>query len=351
MRITRLRLANWRSFKNVDIALADRVLVFGPNASGKSNLLDAVRFLRDLTIPTGGLQYAVSRREGVSRLRFLNTRNNNRRRVMVAVAVGDGEDPAQWEYEIHFAREKSGVRPVVISEIVRHFGTEVYDNTAAADSDPELATQTALEQVSVNRDFRDLVEFFAGVEYLHLVPQIVRDATRGGIDAHDPYGGSLLLEVGTAPKKDYERRRRVMQEALRLAVPQFESLERFQDPAGSWHLRAQYRSAGALVERLLGASLVSETLLVRTRCEPSSHGCLLTTTESGSTSPLRRWSPTRRRRSVRSASSSLRVGAHGLGGFATRWCRGMVRERRSAPATRTACTSSHGTAGIQSQQR
>lgn len=205
----------------------------------------------------------MSRREGVSRLRFLNTRNNNRGRVMVAVAVGDGEDPAQWEYEIHFAREKSGVRPVVISEIVRHFGTEVYDNTAAVDSDPELATQTALEQVSVNRDFRDLVEFFAGIEYLHLVPQIVRDATRGGIDAHDPYGGSLLLEVGTAPKKDYERRRRVMQEALRLAVPQFESLERFQDPAGSWHLRAQYRSAGALVERLLGASLVSETLLVR----------------------------------------------------------------------------------------
>lgn len=32
MRITRLRLANWRNFKNVDIALADRVLVFGPNA-------------------------------------------------------------------------------------------------------------------------------------------------------------------------------------------------------------------------------------------------------------------------------------------------------------------------------
>jgi hypothetical protein len=243
MRITRLRLANWRNFRNVDVDLAERALLFGPNASGKSNLLDGVRFLRDLTTAPGGLQFAVALRGGVSRLRFLNARQNNSGRVMIGVSVGDDEDPAAWDYELHFTREKRGTRPVVIAEIVRQSGTVIYDNRVdAPPGDPELATQTALEQVSLNTRFRPLAEFFSGVEYLHLVPQIVRDPSRGGSAIHDPFGGTFLLEVGMCPKKDYERRRRVMESALKLAVPQFESIDRVQDPSGAWHLQARYRN-------------------------------------------------------------------------------------------------------------
>ena len=49
MIITRLRLANWRNFTEVDVALRERAFIIGPNASGKSNLLDAIRFLRDVS--------------------------------------------------------------------------------------------------------------------------------------------------------------------------------------------------------------------------------------------------------------------------------------------------------------
>ena len=45
MRFTRFHLANWRNFGHVDIELARRIFVVGPNASGKSNFLDAFRFL------------------------------------------------------------------------------------------------------------------------------------------------------------------------------------------------------------------------------------------------------------------------------------------------------------------
>ena len=243
MRVTQLRLANWRNFKNVDVNLADRVLLFGPNASGKSNLLDSIRFLRDLTTSPGGLQYAVSLRGGVSRLRFLNARHNNKSRAMVAVAVGDDTNPKLWEYELHFTREKGGGgRPVVVSETVRRDGRTVYPRRAAKSTDPELATQTALEQVSLNRDFRELAEFLSGVEYLHLVPQIVRDPARWGPLPHDPFGGTFLAEVGQCPKKDYERRRRIMESALKLAVPQFESINRVQDAGGTWHLEARYKN-------------------------------------------------------------------------------------------------------------
>ena len=109
MRITHLRLANWRNFKRVDVDFAQRTLLFGPNAAGKSNLLDAVRFLRDLTTAPGGLQHAVELRGGVSRLRFLNARNHNKGRVLISITVGDDDEPEAWEYELQFGLQKGAV--------------------------------------------------------------------------------------------------------------------------------------------------------------------------------------------------------------------------------------------------
>ena len=54
MRFTRLKLENWRNFLTVDVQLQRRVFLVGPNASGKSNVLDALRFLRDIADPQGG---------------------------------------------------------------------------------------------------------------------------------------------------------------------------------------------------------------------------------------------------------------------------------------------------------
>ena len=54
MMIKRIQLKNWRNFKKVEVKLRDRVYCIGPNASGKSNLLDVLRFLRDVAKPEGG---------------------------------------------------------------------------------------------------------------------------------------------------------------------------------------------------------------------------------------------------------------------------------------------------------
>ena len=75
--MTRLKLKNWRNFKQIDIALRDRVYLIGPNASGKSNLLDVFRFLRDIAKPSGGgLQKAVKDRQGITKLRCLQARTD-----------------------------------------------------------------------------------------------------------------------------------------------------------------------------------------------------------------------------------------------------------------------------------
>jgi predicted ATPase len=48
--LTRLRFKNWRSLRDVEIdELTPLTVLIGANASGKTNILDALRFLRDMT--------------------------------------------------------------------------------------------------------------------------------------------------------------------------------------------------------------------------------------------------------------------------------------------------------------
>jgi predicted ATP-binding protein involved in virulence len=68
MRSTRRRLRNWRNFSAVDVPLSRRIFVVGPNAVGKSNLLDVFRFLRHPTLEGGGLALPANAHRGLSHL-------------------------------------------------------------------------------------------------------------------------------------------------------------------------------------------------------------------------------------------------------------------------------------------
>lgn len=161
MRINRLGLKNWRNFKSADIAVNDRLVIVGPNASGKSNLLDALRFLRDVAGIGGGLQQAVKTRGGIGHVRCLAARNYNK--GIVALEIGlTAAGGVQWHYELHFNAESRGHhRPIVSQEIVKRDDEVVLNRPDRDDKeDPELLTQTALEQVRSNRDFRVVADFF-----------------------------------------------------------------------------------------------------------------------------------------------------------------------------------------------
>ena len=155
--------------------MQDRMFVIGPNASGKSNLLDALRFLRQVASPGGGFQDAVMTRGGMSRVRCLAARNFNQGHATMGVTIGDDERPARWSYEITFTAESRGRhRPILRSETVERDGETVLRRPTAEDTDdPERMTQTHLEQVNANRDFRQIVEYLGSIRYLHLVPQLI----------------------------------------------------------------------------------------------------------------------------------------------------------------------------------
>jgi predicted ATPase len=65
--IDRIRIQNFKSLRNLDVKLGLTNVLIGPNMSGKSNFIDAFRFLRDLLVPSGsaqGLANAMMKRNG-----------------------------------------------------------------------------------------------------------------------------------------------------------------------------------------------------------------------------------------------------------------------------------------------
>lgn len=241
MRIAHLTLRNWRTFKNLDIPVGQRLVVIGPNASGKSNLLDSIRFLRDLAVPGGGLQDAVRSRGGLSRIRCLFARNNHHGWVGISVVIGD-DNGEEWTYSISFRSERHGLHRAVVAEETVLRGAEVLlKRPDAFDvADTERLTQTAIEQISANKDFRVVADFFAETRYLHLVPQVIRDATRAGDLVDDPFGGDFIARMNRVAPKTRDAWLRQVTAALQIAVPQFSSLEVTVDASGRPHLESRY---------------------------------------------------------------------------------------------------------------
>ena len=48
MKLTHIAITNWRNFAHIEFDLSSRLFVVGPNSSGKTNLLGALRFLGDV---------------------------------------------------------------------------------------------------------------------------------------------------------------------------------------------------------------------------------------------------------------------------------------------------------------
>ena len=244
MFITRLKLKNWRNFRALDVPLRDVSYLLGPNASGKSNLLDAFRFLRDISKPRGGgLQTAVSDRDGITKVRCLHARRDPEVLIEVELA-GNAAGTARWRYALGFKPEGKGAQRILLShEKVWRDGKLLLDRPNSDDQkDAALLTQTHLEQIQANGQFRELVDFFGGITYLHLVPQLLKFADKiGGRRLEDdPFGQGFLERVAKTPERTRAARLSKIGLALKLAVPQFKELRFVKDDLGHPHLEALY---------------------------------------------------------------------------------------------------------------
>lgn len=249
MRISHLRLKNWRNFKSVDVNFENRMFIIGPNASGKSNFLDVFRFLRDIAKPSGGgLLKAVKERGGMPKLRCLAARSDPEISIYVKFEDNpkkNSDKPVEWEYSLSFKAESRGKRRILISkEVVKKNNEKIVKRPNSEDiKDNERLTQTFLEQVNANSEFRDIVEYFQSITYLHLVPQLLKNSMSSVNDGsgNDPFGLSFLERIAKTLEKTQKIRLGKIEKALQVAVPQLKELKFVRDKiTGKPHLEARY---------------------------------------------------------------------------------------------------------------
>lgn len=248
MIISRLYLRNWRNFPRIDVQVGQRIFLVGPNAAGKSNLLDAVRFLHDIATPgRGGLQQAIAERGGLSKIRCLAARQSPD--VGLEIDLSDDiKSPPLWKYALGIKQNPRGDRrPFLAYEKVWKSDKILLDrpNEIPEDKDDPLRlTQTHLENVNSNAEFRAVADFLESVLYVHLVPQLLRHPREfSGPDIPgDPFGRNFLERIAKVPDRTRQSRLNKINKALRTAVPQLKDLTYVIDTeeGGIPHLEAAY---------------------------------------------------------------------------------------------------------------
>ena len=244
MYITNIELTNWKNFHSCNVDVSERTFIVGSNASGKSNFLDALRFIRDIAKNGGGLQTAVATRGGIKKIRCLAARA--RTDIEIAVKVRDEINDELWQYRLSFKGTGGGImksEASILKEEVYRGGEPILKRSSSSEGeDNDTLKYTHLEQATANQKFRELKNFFLNIEYLNVIPQLVRESSSivFSSDKEDFYGRNFLQRLAKMNKTTSAAYFRRVNEVLKIAVPQMDELKLKFDEMGVPHLEARY---------------------------------------------------------------------------------------------------------------
>lgn len=237
MRFAHLQLRNWRNFADAAFDIADRAFVVGPNASGKSNLIDAFRFLQDIATPEGGLQRAIADRGGLREIRFLGAPID----AAVGIDVTLHDEQQRWRYVIQCKTHIDG-GVVVSQEHVSWNDLNVLQRPDPDDlRDPLRLRQTALEQVATNFQFRSLADSFNSIQYIRSEPDLIRGGERSRPIKANASESDLLNRIVRTPQATMETRLRRINDVLRAALPQLDRINVEMTAGGEPHLWVRFK--------------------------------------------------------------------------------------------------------------
>lgn len=247
MYISRIKLYNWKNFHDCEVSLSERCFIVGANATGKSNFLDAIRFMRDIVKQGGGLQAAVTCRGGLKKVRSLAARQ--RTEVCIEVDISEnGKNSPKWRYTLELSNKGGGIQNVyalVNREIVFNYDTNenVLERDHSSDNeDDETLRFTHLEQPTANSKFREIKDVFQTTEYLNVIPQFVREADSMMFSSgmEDYYGRNFMKRLSVLNATTRNKYLKIINEVLLRAIPQLENLSFVKDEKGVPHIEAKY---------------------------------------------------------------------------------------------------------------
>ena len=241
MIIKRLIAQNWRNFQHIDVQLSERQFIVGPPASGKSNLLDIFRCLREIAADAGGFQNAIAARGGTAQLRCFTAKPDAAIALELHLAP-NAAAPATWRYAIGFCQ----VPPTLTHEQVWQGDKLLLARPTAEDEKtPERLTRSVLESNS-EAPYSELTHFFQAITELQLSPKLRHfpDGIQQDTAANNPNGqgvNALLERIASADEETRRAHLKTIEAGLTLAVPQFAQLAFIRDSdTGHPHLQARY---------------------------------------------------------------------------------------------------------------
>ena len=247
MIIKRLIAQNWRNFQHIDVQLSERQFIVGPHASGKSNLLDIFRFLREIAAEAGGFQNAIGARGGTAQIRCLSAGHDTDIALELHLAP-NAEAPATWRYALGFCQApRAHCTPRLTHERVWKAEKLLLARPDAEDANtPDRLHQSALEPNNRNADVHELTLFLQsiaelrGASKLSRAPHLLQETAANGHPSVAMENG-LLERIATADEETRRARLKTIEAGLILAVPQFAQLAFIRDAVtGHPHLQARY---------------------------------------------------------------------------------------------------------------
>ena len=192
--VRRVVLRNYKSIKECDVSLGPLTLLVGVNGSGKSNFLDALRFVTESLRTT--MDQALRERGGIKEVRRRSRGHPTHFTIDLGLSLPDG-----WEASYRFRvgakhhggfevqEEDCALRTAGTSRVFYRVRNGVVEQ-ASFDPKPRASTDRLyLTIASGLPEFRAVYDLLSGMGFYSISPEQLRDL-------QEPGAGSLLMRDG-----------------------------------------------------------------------------------------------------------------------------------------------------------
>ena len=253
--LTRLQTRNFKSLRNLDLALGPLNALVGPNMGGKSNVLDALRFLYEFWFPqpgTFGPVSALARRGGIDEVLW---KGGQERLLSIRSEFSDLISPDRtFEYAIELVGGVGGfvniqTEGLVVREGGKQHALIIRDSEGRwlVNADQQRlvrveAERSAMELAPPNWDGYPLKWFARNWRFYQLVPSLMKQfnqVTEGAV--LETYGQNLsawLMWLQTRAPESFSR----IAEAARDVFPDVRNLLTWPTQQGTVSLGSQEKS-------------------------------------------------------------------------------------------------------------
>jgi predicted ATPase len=250
--LKRLQAENFKSLRAFDVSLGSLNVLVGPNMGGKSNIIDALRFLYESWFPQPGAYgptNALTRRGGIDEVLW---KGGQDKLLSIGVEFEDPARPARhFDYRIELVSGAAGYVNIQAEQLILREGEKRYQLIERdkegrwlvnANSDRLVSIQaerSAMELAPPNWDGYPLKWFAQNWRQYQLVPALmnqVNQVTMGGV--LQPHGENLsawLMWLQTRSPESFDR----ISEVARDVFPEIRRLLTWPTQQGTVFLTSQ----------------------------------------------------------------------------------------------------------------